>query len=234
MNRYRSEDPCSYALGMSLTIEAIQQRYGSMEKVILSEKASRNRQLDNLLDLCKIYRIPVEYDENTIEKLSAKENCYCIGVFRKFFEPVKEDEHIVLYGFTDHGELGTVLRSAVSFDFKDIVLISTDVDYFDPRCVRASMGSLFHCRIAEFADLDSYLKQYPDRNLYSFVSKGRYGLEDIRINRPYSILISQDPDSLDGRFETDYSVEQSDDTSISLSIRSSVILAEAYQRKRSR
>jgi len=234
MNRYRREDGCSYALGMSLTIEAIRQKNRYMEKVILSKKASKNHQLDRLLDLCHTYHIPVEYDENTIERLSAKENCYCIGVFRKFIEPVKKDEHIVLYGFTDHGELGTVLRSAVSFDFKDIILISTDVDRFDPRCVRASMGSLFHCRIADYYDLDSYLKDFPGRNLYPFVSKGRYGLEDMKLNRPYSILIPQDPDSLDGLFEEDYSVEQSDETKISLSIRSSVILAEAYQRKRSR
>ena len=96
------------------------------------------------------------------------------------------------------------------------------------------MGSLFHCRIADYDDLDSYLKDFPGRNLYPFVSKGRYGLEDMKLNRPYSILIPQDPDSLDGLFEEDYSVEQSDETKISLSIRSSVILAEAYQRKRSR
>jgi TrmH family RNA methyltransferase len=219
---------------MSLTMEALQHKNEYVEKVILSEKAIRNEQLDRLLELCGKYGIPVFYDEKTIESLSAKENCYCIGVFRKFNTPIKKEEHVVLYGFSDFGELGTVLRSAVSFDFRDIVLVDTDLDYFDPRCVRASMGSLFHCRIAEYDSLEAYRKKYPEHNIYPFVSRGSGKLQDLFPEQPFSILISQESNSLDGLFEEDYSVEQSDDAPISLSIRSSIILQEMYQRKRRR
>ena len=59
-------------------------------------------------------------------------------------------------------------------------------------------------------------------------------LQDLKLRKPFSILISQENESLDGLFEEDYSIEHGDDSPISLSIRSSIILQEMYQRKRSR
>ena len=161
MNRYQESDSTSYSLGMSLTIELLKQHPEKVREILLSQKAVKNSQLDLLLDLCKKNRIVPKYDDQLIEKLSVKENCYCIGVFSKYSEEAKEGNHIVLYGFSDFGELGTVLRTSVSFDFKDIILIKSDLDYFDPRCIRASMGSFFHCRISSYRDLDAYLKEHP-------------------------------------------------------------------------
>ena len=91
---------------MSLTMEALLQKPDFVKEVILSEKAYKNSQLDHLLDLCKKHNIKIVYDDKTIDKLSIKENCYCIGVFDKFYFKPEGRRHIVLYGFNDYGELG--------------------------------------------------------------------------------------------------------------------------------
>ncbi|MBQ2657441.1 MAG: hypothetical protein IJF87_02590 [Erysipelotrichaceae bacterium] len=228
MNRYQESDSTSYSLGMSLTIELLKQHPEKVREILLSQKAVKNSQLDLLLDLCKKNRIVPKYDDQLIEKLSVKENCYCIGVFSKYSEEVKQGNHIVLYGFSDFGELGTVLRTSVSFDFKDIILINSDLDYFDPRCIRASMGSFFHCRISSYRDLDAYLKEHPARNLYPFVSDGDKELSDLVLNEPYSIMISQDFKGLDQMKDGGYYLDHKKQKEISLSIRSSIILAHAY------
>jgi len=228
MNKYSSFDNTSYSLGMSLTIEALKHKASFVEDIILSSKANKNEQLTYLLKLCEDNNITPSFDDLAIEKLSLKENCYCIGVFKKFESKLKSNKHIVLYQFNDFGELGTVLRSAVSFDFKDIVLIDSDIDYFDPRCIRASMGSIFHTNIERYKSIDEYISNYPKQTLVPFVSNSDKELRDLKIDDSFSILISQQYYGLDSRFKNGYYLKHSNLDEISLSVRSSVILSHIY------
>ncbi len=169
---------------MSLTMEALLQKPDFVKEVILSEKAYKNSQLDHLLDLCEKHNIKIVYDDKTIDKLSIKENCYCIGVFDKFYFKPEGRRHIVLYGFNDYGELGTVLRSSIAFDFHDIILVNSQIDYFDPRCIRASMGSIFHTNISQYDDLNSYLNTHKDYEIYPFVSESDRKLSTLKLHDP--------------------------------------------------
>lgn len=234
MNKYNINDKYSYALGMSLTIEALLHQSCNVIKVYLSNKANKNEQLSYLIDLCNKNNVEIVYDDRIIEKLSIKENCYCIGVFNKFSSELCSNKHIVLYGFNNYGTLGTVLRSAISFDFRDIVLINSDIDYFDPRCVRASMGSIFFTNIIKFNSIDEYINEYPNQELIPFVSKSDYELNDLQLDDNYSLIISQDYYDLDNKFKNGYYIKHNNFDEISLSVRSSVILNYAYNQKRNR
>lgn len=229
MNRYDIDSDTSYCLGMSLSIEAIKHQPSHVREVILSEKAIKNSQLEYLKSLCDANSIPMRTDDRLIGRLSLKENCYCIAFFEKYHEKPSSDEHVLLYHFTDLGQLGTTLRSAVSFDFKDIILIDSDIDYFDPACVRASMGAVFHCRIERFKDIDDYKKAYPDHHLYPFVSHSDKELGSLKIEKPFSLLISQDDHELDDM--DGYYLEHNCYDEISLSIRSSIILERVFEIK---
>ena len=228
MNKYISSDLKSYSLGMSLTIEALKHKANFVEQIILSSKANKNEQLSYLLNLCKQNNIEPKYDDELINKLSLKDNCYCIGIFNKFKSSLQSNSHIVLYGFNDFGELGTVLRSCISFNFKDIVLINSDIDYFDPRCIRASMGAIFHTNIVNFNSIKEYIEQYPNQNIIPFISKSNKELKQLYIKDNYSIVISQDYYGLDDKFDDGYYIEHDNLDEISLSIRSSIILDHIY------
>jgi TrmH family RNA methyltransferase len=234
MKKYERSDERSYCLGMSLTIEALKHRPEAITEIILSGKANRNAQFSSLLELCEKEKIAFRCDDETIDRLSLKENCYCIAFFDKFDSDLQSDTHIVLYGFDDFGELGTVLRSAVSFDFSDIVLIDSDIDYFDPRCIRASMGSIFHCNIVTYEKLEDYLKGHPDQNIYPFVSVSDRMLSQVRFEEPYTLIISQETSKLDELFQNGIMIDHRGQDEISLSIRSSIVFAQAYHQKRSR
>lgn len=230
INRYSENDSYSYCLGMSLTVEALKNRYEDVTEVLLSSKANRNSQLDYLLELCRMHNVKVIEDDHMIEKLSLKENCYCIGIFKKFYSKLNDSSHIVLYGFSNYGDLGTILRSSVSFDFKNIVLINSDIDYFNPACVRASMGSIFHTNIVRYKNIKDYLKDYPNQNLIPFTANGKTELKSAVFNKPYSIIISENYNDLDDMFKQSYYLSHNDLQEISLSIRSSIILSEAFYR----
>ncbi len=233
MERYSQDLSYSYSLGMSLTIEALLRRPEKVKEVVLSAKANKNSQLDLLFELCLKNKIAYRYDENFIRKLSVKENCYCIGIFEKFDTPVKGDRHVVLYGFNDFGELGTILRSAVAFDFEDIILIDSKIDIFDPRCIRASMGSVFHIGLSRFDSIEEYKKAFPGFHIYPFVSDSDTQLNEASFEEPYGLLIAQEYDSLDSMKEG-ICLMKGNKEEISLSIRSSIILEAAYDQKRRR
>ncbi|MBR2551926.1 MAG: hypothetical protein IKF05_02920 [Erysipelotrichaceae bacterium] len=121
-----------------------------------------------MLKLCREHGIEVELNDRKIAKLSVKENCFAIGVFRKFSDSLNGNCHILLSAFEDEGFLGTTLRSAVSFDQKEIVLIGCHADVFDPRTVRASMGAVFHCLLCAFPSLEEYIAWYPGQRIYTY------------------------------------------------------------------
>jgi TrmH family RNA methyltransferase len=61
----------------------------------------------------------------------------------------------MLYSVRDPGNLGAVIRSAVAFGIKHIILSSDCADIYNSRTVRAAMGSLFKIRITTVSDFAS-------------------------------------------------------------------------------
>jgi TrmH family RNA methyltransferase len=54
---------------------------------------------------------------------------------------------VVCVDVRDPGNLGTVLRSAEAAGVGGIICCDGSVDVYNPKCVRASAGSLFHTRV---------------------------------------------------------------------------------------
>lgn len=63
----------------------------------------------------------------------------------------KPSSAVLLYlqQINDPGNLGTIIRSALWFGFKDILLSPRSTDPFGPKAVRSSAGYISHCRIYE-------------------------------------------------------------------------------------
>lgn len=110
----------------------------------------------NVLDL-----IPVRQDDKLIERLSDKENVYVVGIFEKYTCELKEDlRHLVLVNPSNMGNLGTIIRTACGFGYYDLAIIEPAADIFNPKTVRASMGSLFRIRHELFDNFDDYFAKY--------------------------------------------------------------------------
>ena len=227
MNKYSSNDSTSYILGISLIVEALKEVPEVVQKVYLSSKANKNVELDKLLDLCDANDIEIETNDLIIDKLSLKENCYGIGVFKKYSKQLSSKRHLVLYNFDNEGELGTILRSAVSFDFKDVVIVNSDIDIFNPKVVRASMGSFFHLNIKKYSSIDEYFNEY-SFNIYPFTSNGTRELSTIKFKEPYSLIIPQNYYDLDDRFIESYYLKHNDLIEVPLTSLSSIVLNYAY------
>lgn len=84
---------------------------------------------------------------------------------------------IILDNLQDPGNLGTIIRSAVAFNFDTIVLGNTCVDLYNPKVVRASEGMLFHVNIIR-RDLNKFLDEI--KNNYTLVTTDVVDGKDIK------------------------------------------------------
>ena len=72
----------------------------------------------------------------------------------------KVREWIYLDKIRDPGNLGTILRSALWFGFKNIILSSESVDPYNPKAIRSGMGSHFGLNLYQSIRLNNFIKTH--------------------------------------------------------------------------
>ncbi len=70
-----------------------------------------------------------------------------IGVVAKKNDKKIGDKVIALDNVQDPGNLGTIIRSAVAFNFDTIILSDDTVDLYNPKVIRATQGMIFKINI---------------------------------------------------------------------------------------
>lgn len=89
------------------------------------------------------------FSEALFNKLTSMTSPDGIGavVRKKSYRDIKSDKILLLDGINDPGNIGTMIRSAEAFGFRDIILAPGTVDPFNEKSLRASMGSVFRLNI---------------------------------------------------------------------------------------
>ncbi len=70
-----------------------------------------------------------------------------MAVVHKPKEKPITDKILILDDLQDPGNLGTIIRSAVAFDFKTIVVSPKTVDAYNSKVIRSTQGMIFHINI---------------------------------------------------------------------------------------
>ena len=190
MNKYSSNDSLTYVLGISLVVEALKHKPKEIKEIYLSSNVIHNLEYDSLISLCEKNNIKYIEDDKVINALSTKENCYGIAVINKYKSKLSYDKHLILKDFNDEGELGTIIRSLASFNFKDLVLISSNIDIYDPKVIRSSMGGYFHINLIKYDSLEEYVNNFNNK-IITVGLKGNKELKDLKLKDGYSVLINK-------------------------------------------
>ena len=119
-----------------------------------------------------------------IKKISNQINgTKVIGVCKKLPEKEICGNVCLLDNIQDPGNLGTIIRSAVAFDIKTIILSNDSVDLYNDKVIRASEGMLFHINIIRM-DLKDAIKELKEKKYMIYgtdVIKGKV-LKEITFN----------------------------------------------------
>ena len=164
IEKYSKENIYSYTLGAYPTFELIKNKPEQVECVLVHSRVEKTSEIEKLFLTCKRQNIQ-------INKLSTKENCFVVGVFKKFNSKFNANKQIVLYNPSDMGNLGTIMRTMVGFGYTDLAIIKPAVDYFNPKVVRASMGAVFMLNVVEFNNMEDYLQSNNFKKFF-FMLKG--------------------------------------------------------------
>lgn len=147
-----------------------QKKYRDSEKLFLIEDehlVNEALKLNLVKEILTItdekYNVPTyKVNDKIIKYLSNQASgAKIIGVCKFLEEHKPKGNMIILDNLQDPGNLGTIIRSAVAFNFDTIVLGSTCVDLYNPKVIRASEGMIFNINILK-RNLVSFLEEIKD------------------------------------------------------------------------
>ena len=197
MQKYKKNLEYSYALGTELTLELLQYHPEEVTAVYIHSRQLDNEIYRQIIDLCRKYRIEVINSDKAFRTVDAKENCYIMGVFRKFSNPIiPENNHIVLVNPSNMGNLGTIIRSCVGFGLSDLAIIAPAADIYDPRVIRASMRAFFGLRFSYFNSFEEYLQYADEREIYTFMLDGAKKLHEIEKADKFTLVFGNEATGL--------------------------------------
>ena len=202
LESYHSGLDYSYAPGNFPSMECLLYRPESVRRLLVHSAAAGREGIGKLTELAEAHRIRIEEADRALGRISGKENCFAAAVFGKFRDELGKDRpHVVLHRPGDSGNAGTILRTSLGFGMEDIALIRPCVDVFDPRTVRASMGSLFRLRVRVYDSFEEYRAEFPDRQLYPFMLDASVPLREIReVPAVYSLVFGNEGSGLPAEF----------------------------------
>ena len=99
---------------------------------------------------------------------------------------------------SDHGNFGTILRSANSFAVDAVFVLGHAIDTYDPKVIRASLGSIFHSNIAAIPSMEELLrwvnvqKEKSGLRLVGSDSTGPVSLQSHRLARPIALVLGNE------------------------------------------
>ena len=149
--KYRDKNNMFFIEGYDIVLEAYKNGY-IKELYVLD---------GTLVDMDIPYTY-VSYD--VMKKISDMETISeYYAVCQKKEDSIIGNKIIILDGIQDPGNLGTIIRSAVAFDFDTVVISKNTVDLYNPKVIRSTKGMLFNKNVIvreldEFiSSLDGYL-----------------------------------------------------------------------------
>lgn len=197
---YKKDFDYSYTLGAFPTFELIDAMPKTALEVLVHSSFTDRSKLE---EKCREKGITVRENDKLIGKLSDKENVFVIGVFKKFEQKLQSDRpHVVLVNPSNMGNLGTIIRTSCGFGLNDLAIIEPAADVYNPKTVRACMGSMFRIRHECFKSFDEYRDRFPAHEVFTFMLNGEKPLTVADCPKPklFSLVFGNEATGLDNSF----------------------------------
>ena len=151
MKNYRQEKGLFLMEGLKNLEMAL--RFGNVKTIFTSVGLSKIGKQD-----IEVYQV----NEEIIRKLASSENPEGVVFICEFLKPKKDkkDYHKIIYldHVSDPGNLGTIIRTAVAFNYDAVILSEGSVEIYNEKVLAASKGAIFAIDIFN-DDIDNY--NYP-------------------------------------------------------------------------
>ena len=181
-----------FIIGQHAVIEALKNPNRKVLRVFLTEESKKNvhrkSPKKNLLDDVKVYF----KTKKELDKYSTKENLLHQGyvaevehlerpIIKEFIKEKKNITFVCLDGVTDPRNIGSLIRSAASFDIDGIIIKERSFPSESKLMYKAASGAIEYIKIFEVSNINSTLKNLKDKNfwIYGFDGNGKKDFTNI-------------------------------------------------------
>ena len=201
VKRYQKKFDYSYAFGTYPVIDLLKYHKDSVIKVLKKSITDDSEGVREVEALCNELGIRVEVADRAIEKIAFKENTYVVGVFEKYECELDLDaNHLVLVEPRNMGNVGTIIRTMLGFNYKNLVLVGNSADIFDPKVVRSTMGAIFRVNFKYYETIQEYMSDFSNHSYYPFMLDGAKDIRTVEFKEPYSMIQGNESKGLDSEY----------------------------------
>lgn len=150
----------------SLCVEEALKAGHPLDQVLLTAKFEDSDAGSRIRSLCGSFGVTSNrISAQALQRISSQEHSQgvlAVGILNQEFSEstnalsnILEDENILVLipRLSDPGNLGTIIRTAHTFNVRSIWVGEGSVDPWHPKVIRGSMGSLFHLRVCRIESL---------------------------------------------------------------------------------
>ena len=101
-------------------------------------------------------------------------------IYKEDFFIQRGERALSLYSLRDPGNLGAVIRSAAAFGVQHIILSADSADIYNPKTVRAAMGTMFGVKVTIVSDFASFVTAARECGRRVFTAELRDGAKSIK------------------------------------------------------
>ncbi len=198
VKKFRQQHNLFLAEGLRLCEEVLESMY-ALERVLFCAQKLSTQRVEKFLETCRSRSIEcIEITSTQLQKISATvESQGVLGLVqgkRWTLQEVMQASPVnalVLHDIKDPGNLGNILRSAAWFGVDAVFLSHDSVDSTNPKVVRASMGGLFHVRIAEGLEIAKLVQTLKDNGYRMFLAstQGRTAVADVQFSEHNGFIL---------------------------------------------
>ena len=184
--------PSFFIIGQHAVIEALKNPNRRVLRLFLTEESKKNIHRKspnkNLLENVKVYY----KTKKELDKYSTKENLLHQGyvaevehldqpILKDFIKDKNNLTLVCLDGVTDPRNIGSLIRSAVSFHIDGVIIKERSFPDESKLMYKAASGAIEYLNIFKVSNINSTIKNLKDKNfwIYGFDGNGKKNFTDI-------------------------------------------------------
>lgn len=179
--KYRDKSNKYLIEGLHLVTEAL--KYDIIDTIIIREDFSYETNIKHIIVSNEVMK--KLSDNPSIPKIMA--------VVNKKESTISGNKILLLDRLQDPGNLGTIIRSAVAFNFDTIILSNDTVDLYNSKVLRSTQGMLFNINILR-QDLTNVINELKNNNYTIYGTKVDNGndVKEINNTNKFALIIGNE------------------------------------------
>ncbi|HLW02132.1 MAG TPA: RNA methyltransferase [Ktedonobacterales bacterium] len=203
--RVREEEGVCYVEGIRPVLDALESGV-PLEVLLISPEMLRSEvALQKVREQAALGTLVMELSRASFERFSDRDNPVGLAAIVRWTPldlaslPAGPDTLMVMAeDMRDPGNLGTLLRTMDAIGGTGVVVVGSSTDPTHPRCLKASMGTIFRIPVARAASVEAFLHWAKERKLRTVATTARRGSSfwSLEYRRPLALLLGNEGEGL--------------------------------------